>query len=99
MPNFAQKPPSLAFSAIGLIVYHLASFRCVIEEISLYRDILRWRDTEDFVYPLNLCINLPFESLASSDALFRVLKYSFCLARIKETLSKNSLGFILSFLP
>lgn len=64
MADFAQKPPSLAFSAVGLVVYRSISFRCVVEEISLYRFTLGWIDADDFVHPLNLVVNLPFESLA-----------------------------------
>lgn len=64
MADFAQKPPPLAFSAVGLIVYRSISFRCVDEEISLYRFTLGWIDADDFVHPLNLVIYLPFESLA-----------------------------------
>ena len=64
MADFAQKPPPLAFSAVGLIVYRSISFRCVDEEISLYRFTLGWIDADDFVHPLNLVIYHPFESLA-----------------------------------
>ena len=63
MADFAQKPPPLAFSAVGLVVYRPISFWCVVEEISLYRLTLGWVDTDDFVHPLNLIVNLPFESL------------------------------------
>lgn len=64
MADFAQKPPPLAFSAVGLIDYRSISFRCVDEEISLYRFTLGWIDADDFVHPLNLVIYLPFEGLA-----------------------------------